>query len=635
MINNVISGNFQSGVQVLAATATGTVVQGNLIGTDFTGMAAIPNSGSGVEIGSSASNTLVGTNADGVNDVAERNVISANGFYGVEINGPAEQNVVAGNFLGTNVLGTSALGNDFGVWIFDAPNNIIGGSTAAARNVISGNHREGIRISLSNATNNKIFGNYIGLDSSGTSAIPNLSRGVLIRPGVAGNFLGTDGDGVDDALEGNVIAGQLMDIEIDATAGANVIAGNLVGTDATGLVSLSGSGERVFIGSPSNRIGTNADGISDAEERNVFAGGVQIAGDLSTFAGNLVGIGPDESTLVGTPDLIVTGTSPTIGGQATAQRNYFANTVDFQGAFFGTFQNNYVGVLPDGVTANVSSQLRLSAGAQSNVIGGVQANAGNLIARVLITDAGTASNVIDGNLIGANADGSDGLGTNANVVLIENGASFNTIGTPSRGNVISSVNSASIVGADMHGLVIRGTGTDDNQVQHNRIGLNEHGDVVIGNNIGIWISDGAARTIIGGPAAGEGNVISGNVLGVRVDGAVDTEVRGNLIGTDIDGELDLGNRGQGVLDTGGSSGTIISGNVVSGNDGGGIQLGDGSAAGSASDATIIGNMIGTDIDGTTATGNAGFGIKIAGASSITVGGAAKRDLWERGTGGHC
>ncbi len=624
---NLISGNLSHGIQVSGVGATNTVIQGNLIGTDAAGMVAIGNSFHGVNITSDASNTLVGTDADGVDDAKERNVIAASAFSGVMIDSDANHNVVAGNFLGTNILGTAALGNDSGVRITFANNNTIGGSVAASRNLISGNVQYGIDIVGASATDNKIFGNYIGLDVTGTAALANLSRGILVRGGAAGNFIGTDGDGVGDASEGNVIAGNgVYDIQWEPTAGANVLAGNYVGTDKSGLVSLSNTTEKVLINSDSARIGTDADGTSDILERNVFAGTVRMAATNSMFSGNLVGVGPDETTALGNPQTYIEGLGHTIGGTAMVQRNYFVGNVEFQGASTVDFQNNYVGVLPDGVTHNSSSLLRLFAGAASNVIGGPAAGEGNLITRVEVVNVGTNSNTFEGNLIGTNAQGTDGLGINAPAVVIESGASVNFIGTVLAGNVISTVKSGSPVGSDMHGVVVRGFLTADNSIFNNLIGLNLAGNAAIGNQTGIVIEDSAARTLVGG-FAGAGNVISGNVRGIEVNvgGGADTSIVNNRIGTDSLGIQDIGNESQGVYIIGGTSGTTLNSNLISGNDGGGIQVGNGTAAGEVAGVTMIGNLIGTNVDGSVALGNAGFGIKIAGGLGVTIGSGAVGD----------
>jgi hypothetical protein len=94
-----------------------------------------------------------------------------------------------GNYLGTDATGTSALGNYSGVWIA-TDNNVIGGTPAADRNVISGNAWAGLVI---DGDNNTVQGNLIGADVTGTTAIPNgngIGGGMLIGQSSDNNTIG-------------------------------------------------------------------------------------------------------------------------------------------------------------------------------------------------------------------------------------------------------------------------------------------------------------------------------------------------------------------------------------------------------------------------------------------------------------
>src|SRR5207248_7367596 len=96
---NLISGNANDGVTLAGAAATGNTVQGNLIGTDITGNAALKNGRDGVVV-SAPSATVGGTTA------AARNIISGNGRAGVTINGAAATgDTIQGNYVGTNLAG--------------------------------------------------------------------------------------------------------------------------------------------------------------------------------------------------------------------------------------------------------------------------------------------------------------------------------------------------------------------------------------------------------------------------------------------------------------------------------------------------------------------------------------------------
>ena len=144
---NVISGNTGDGVEIINATGTGNVVEGDYIGTDYTGTVALANGGNGVAIDTGASSNTIGglTTKPGT---GAGNVISGNIYDGVEITNAGTGNLVEGNLIGTNAAGTATLGNGSdGVLISTAPSNTIGGITASARNIISGIALRGIEIS--------------------------------------------------------------------------------------------------------------------------------------------------------------------------------------------------------------------------------------------------------------------------------------------------------------------------------------------------------------------------------------------------------------------------------------------------------------------------------------------------------
>ncbi len=208
--------------QITLTTNGGNLVEGCYIGTDPTGTIDV-SVGDGIYIQSSDGNTIGGTSA------GAGNLISGNSSTGVHlITGDA--NVIQGNLIGTTADGAAALPNGSGITIVLATNTLIGGSAAGARNVISGNTGDGITVAQSGA-GNRILGNFIGTDITGTMALPN-------------NF------GIDAALtesidiggpapgEGNVISGNNQAIILNNGIAGSVIQGNLIGTDATGTLPL-------------------------------------------------------------------------------------------------------------------------------------------------------------------------------------------------------------------------------------------------------------------------------------------------------------------------------------------------------------------------------------------------------------
>ncbi len=173
---NVISGNLEGGLSVSGSgIGAGELVEGNFIGTDVTGTRAL---GNGIGIDSGQSDTIGGTTA------AARNVISGNGYGGIFLDGP--DTLVEGNFIGTDITGTQALPNIDGIEVY-GQSATIGGATAGAGNVISGNTGDGIGLfGFGNRSGELVEGNFIGTDATGTSALPNGGTGIIGGSGTIG-----------------------------------------------------------------------------------------------------------------------------------------------------------------------------------------------------------------------------------------------------------------------------------------------------------------------------------------------------------------------------------------------------------------------------------------------------------------
>ena len=346
---NVISGNLENGVHIAGEDTTDNVVSGNYIGVDATGTTALPNYDDGVRI-IDAPDNLIGGDTPG-----ERNVISGNDKYGIHIlNEGTVGNTVSGNYIGVDESGTEALGNgNHGVRISNAHNNLIGGDTEGERNVISGNGNDGVKI-INGATGNVVSGNYIGVDATGATALPNHDDGVDIFSG-SDNLIGGDAPGKRNVISGNVEDG----VRIVHRATGNVVSGNYIGVDASGVAAIPNNRHGVYIGggARNNVIGGNTEG-----ERNVISGnghaGVWIGGDLPEITSG--------NTVLG----------------------------------------NYIGLLADGVTslANERNGVRISLNGQDNTIG-----PGNMIAHngddgIGVYTSTAFGNTITKNSIFSNAD---------------------------------------------------------------------------------------------------------------------------------------------------------------------------------------------------------------------------------------
>ncbi len=121
-------------------------------------------------------------------------------------------NVIVGNRIGTDAAGTAAVGNRLYGIVVSSGGNTIGGTSAADRNLISGNGR-GIMFIGSSAASNDVIGNYIGTNAAGTSALSNGIHGIVFNVAGAGNQIGGAGAG-----EGNVIAASGVGVEFVATS---------------------------------------------------------------------------------------------------------------------------------------------------------------------------------------------------------------------------------------------------------------------------------------------------------------------------------------------------------------------------------------------------------------------------------
>ena len=345
------------------AGASENVVRGNFIGTNIAGTAVSAdffngtgNLGGGVFIDSggfkpdntlgTANNNLVGGTAP-----AARNVIAGNGSFGVRISqniGAATANRVQGNFIGTNAAGTAALGNGSGIFLA-SDGNIIGGTAAGARNVISGNNynsltSNGISVCCG-AENNLVQGNYIGTDVTGAVAVPNAVHGVDINgASTNNNTVGGDRTAARNIISGNLVVG----VAIGNTSG-NKVQGNYLGTDVTGTAALGNGFNGVYVAGASGAIV----GGAVAGEGNVISanlrGGVDIASSNTVVQGNFIGTRADGISPLGNAQfgVRVSGAGNLIGGRTSGASNRIAFT-----RYDYPYSDNAIGVIVYGSNTN-------------------------------------------------------------------------------------------------------------------------------------------------------------------------------------------------------------------------------------------------------------------------------------------
>jgi uncharacterized repeat protein (TIGR01451 family) len=211
------------------------LIAANYLGLQTDGLTPGQNAGEGILV-TTANNTIGGSNA------ASRNVISGNFGSGVVLKGStATGNAVRGNYIGLNAAGTSNVANiTDGIQILlGASNNIIGGTTAADRNVISGNNASGIYITGTAGavcSGNLISANFIGTDAAGSASIGN-STGVFLGTDVTGNTIGGTAAGT-----GNTIVSNTTGISFDGPGDANAILGNSITGNSGMTIDLGNNG---------------------------------------------------------------------------------------------------------------------------------------------------------------------------------------------------------------------------------------------------------------------------------------------------------------------------------------------------------------------------------------------------------
>lgn len=540
---------------------------------------------------------------------------------------------VRGSIIGLRPDGVTDPGTmTVGILIDNGSGNTIGGTIAATRNIISGNDTYGVQITGGGATNNNVYGNYIGLSHTGNAAIGNgttLTAGVFITGGASGNQIGEGSTNGRNIISGNPGAGVL----ITNNSGGNSVSGNYIGLDRTGAAAIPNGVGISVVNSPNTVIGGTA--------RNIISGntddGIRISGAASTpttIQNNYIGLDAAGAVARGNGgDGIDISDSPNnqIGSTNISLRNLIsANAgngirIAGAGAVNNIVQGNYIGTDLSGLLARGNDANGvLLIGIDSMTLGGTVAGAGNLISANggagVRLESNTQNVQIQGNIIGTNINGSSALPNSVGVRL--EGSPDNIIG----GTVQEARNLIS--GNTNQGVLINGTNSSGNVVRGNYIGTNAGGSAAIPNAVGVRIFNAPANTI-GGTLSGARNVISGNSgdgIQIAFDpmtaGSLgDNRVEGNYIGVNAAGNGALGNSGDGVEvgqpDTFIGGSTASARNVISANGQNGIRLLDIGAI--VSDNRIRGNYIGTNAGGGGALGNGANGILIDNINNLIGG----------------
>jgi uncharacterized repeat protein (TIGR01451 family)/CSLREA domain-containing protein len=406
-------------------------------------------------------------------------------------------NTIQGNFIGTDDDGARSLGNrGDGVTVRNSTNNRIGGAGEALRNVIAGNWGNGIVISGATAAHNLITGNALGWMTWDLDRLGNQGDGLQITAAAHDNTIGSpEPDG------GNtIVLNSRNGIALTGGAANNTIAGNFIGVET----------------------------LSSNQSPD---GQWQAAGN--TLDGILVEGAPGN----------------TIGGAATAARNVISangnDGIELRGAAqLGTgVQGNFIGLLPSGRAAAGNQKYGIFLNeSPGNTVGVGNVIAANREAGVALVGQGAAGNQVQGNCLGLDATCQAVLGAAQPYGIYLQGAPRNIIGGVQ-------ANLRNVIGNARVGIEIADPGAASNTVQGNYVGTEVTGQEPRAiTEAGVRL-DQAPDNIIGGSAAGQGNLIAGSQgsgIVIMGEGATRNLVRGNRIGVKADGVTALGNTLHGI-----------------------------------------------------------------------------------------
>lgn len=401
---NLISGNRNNGILIGDNHSRSNLIQGNLIGLDITGTNSLKND-TGIE--TQGLETVIGGDTPG-----SRNIISGNTYNQVQVY-TGNNSRVLGNYIGPDISGTQALPSQFGALSIQAQGVQVGGLSPWARNIISGNSKEGIALNDSDGA--RVQGNYIGVDASGMRALPNGGSGITLT----GKQTVTIG-GLEPG-SGNVISGNKTDgIQLSSYSEAGYyILGNLIGTDRTGTqaignrlgIGIFGCQSNAFIGGP------------EPAARNVISGNRSAGIQLTRFythgvvvQGNYIGVDLSGSKPLGNGSDgigVYSSSSNVVRGNVIA-----ANAAD--GIYLGkssTDTNLGIGnvIIGNRIGLNFTGTISMGntqngvgiADSSKNLIGGLEFGDGNVIAyngaNGIQVRSNAFGNTLSGNCIYANA----------------------------------------------------------------------------------------------------------------------------------------------------------------------------------------------------------------------------------------
>jgi len=316
-----VHGCAAAGIRI-GSGVSNTVIEGNFLGTNATGTAsANANTPTAQIAGNSATNCRIGGTTP-----AARNLISG-GLHKIQFvqfpAGPTGLHI-QGNLIGTDVTGTSVLTNSgTGVSVTNGNGTMVGGTTAAARNVISGN-QNGVSLDGFGTVASFVQGNYIGVDVTGAAHLGNTVYGVVMDTNVT---IGGAAAGAGNVISSNGAIGIALGGSLTPTNA--VVQGNWIGTDATGTLDLGNRDRGIHCGGPGSVIGGTGPGEANVIAYTKAIGGTGDGVYLPFSTGNVIrgnhifanaGLGIDVMP-AGSPD----GVTPNDAGDVDTGGNNMQN----------------------------------------------------------------------------------------------------------------------------------------------------------------------------------------------------------------------------------------------------------------------------------------------------------------------
>jgi hypothetical protein len=658
ILRSVISGNdTDTGDRGIVIEATGVVIIGNIIGLSANGTTSLGNGSHGI-VGATGSSdlTIGGTN------VSDRNIISANGADGINLNGVSNISIL-GNYIGVGADGSTDVGNTgSGIETSASTSITIGNGTSAGRNIVSSNNTIGIDIR--NNSSATISDNYVGVASDGVTARGNRSASIGVQSSstamITRNIIAYSetNDGIElqggtpmAAIFENAIFGnseQAIELDGGGVAGEGVNENDVGDSDAgpndllnfpvINTITASGTtsvGYSVELDVPANTEGYRIEFYKNTSpdptngEGEIFLGFVD-TGDHSGGAISYDGTFTSAVTVSVGDSVSATTTRKTGATSYDITSEFAANVLAVSPLVVTNTNDSGTGSLRAAIDyANANT-------AEDAISFDIPGNASDIhiitLTSVLptVTDDGVS---IDGTTQGDATCGDLWAGTPHTLRVRIDGANNNFAG------LVTSANDMLVKGLSLTRLgttnfnsvhAIESTSSSTNFVlQCSYLGLTPEGTAA--SNKGVAALAGGTSPMVGGVLAGQGNVISNSRIGILTGtGVSGAMIRGNFIGTDPTGLNAQGNEiGISHLNGAGTWSDVTK-NLVSGSTStiGAIALGsDDAVTPSDGQIKISGNYIGVDRTGTAALANAGPGIwfDTGSITDLTIGGTTATD----------